>query len=161
MLCEQFELVALTAELEVVALLLLLVAVVLSLEAAGWLKLVALEDSAVESPLGFSVKDGMAVVLGQIAMPSMIHGRLGVGQTSEGSEGSGAIEVRVTVTTMVFVCFAAATVAEPSSCGKARALPSRRKRASIVGLKCQWVLLWLLALKRWRRSWKEEGAGWW
>lgn len=135
MLCEQFKLVALAIELEVVALLLPpgVVALLLSLE----LKLVALEDSAVESPLGDSVKDGMVVLLGQIAMPSMIHGRLGVGQTSEGSEGSGAIEVCVTVKTMVFVCFAAATVSEPLSRGKARTLPSRRKRVSIVKLKCQ------------------------
>ncbi|KAH3969242.1 hypothetical protein HBI81_069900 [Parastagonospora nodorum] len=100
MLCEQFELVALTAELEVdtssvaleLELLLEAIAPLLPLEAAGWLKLVALKDIAVESPLGASVKDGMVVLLGQIAMPSIIQGRLGVGQTSEGSDGSGAIE---------------------------------------------------------------------
>ena len=143
MLYEQFELVALTAELEVdtssvalaLELLLEAVAPLLPLEAAGWLKLVALKDIAVESPLGVSVKDGMVVLLGQIAMPSIIQGRLGVGQTSEGSEGSGAIEVCVTVTTMVFVCLAIATVLDPSSCDKARALPSRTRRVSIMKLR--------------------------
>jgi hypothetical protein len=97
--------------------------------------------SGVELWLGANVKVGTTnefVLFGQIAMPSMIHGSLGVGHASEGSVGFRAMAevedismVWVTVTTTVLVILPAVGAVDSLMQGRARTLTSSGNRPAI------------------------------